>query len=379
MSMVKLLFIEDQIEEVVEPVLKLIDRINNGDKGPFYKYEKCSFQKAEEQIPSFLPDIVILDLFLGEVGEENVPGNNILYSIWKDHFCPVVVYSALPDQIAEDYKSNPFVRCIQKGRKSTNEVLLAIKTFRPHITAIEEAEKHVRNCFVDVMKDVAPYAVTDINDSQCVETIKRASRRRIAALMDEPLGDDAALAPWEQYLFPPISRDVQMGDLLIEKEADCDNPSAFRVVLTPSCDLVSTKRDSKVKNVLVAKCCSMNVGLNSTTLRQIKPKNLKDRLPGALLNQGYQGAIIPFPALENHIPTMAGNLRDLELISIEKIGEMNSNKEFLRVASIDSPFREMIAWAYMQIACRPGLPDRDTTRWANEIMENTKEGGERTS
>ena len=373
----RLLFIEDQIEEAVEPILK---KIRNANDSSLYKCETCEFQKAEDIISSFQPDVVILDLFYGQVGTDNVPGDRILDSIWERHFCPVVVYSARPEEIAgTKYEDNPFVTCIKKGSTSTAHVLSAIKTFQPHITAIKEAEQDVRHCFAKVMRDVSPYAIRDINDEQYVETIKRTSRRRIAALMDEPLGDDTALAPWEQYLFPPISNNIQMGDLLMEKGADCNKPNAFRVVLSPSCDLVSTGRKPKVKNVLVAKCCSMKVGLKSTISRKTKLDEMEGDLPSALLNQGYQGAIIPFPALEKHIPTMAANLRNLDLISIGKIGDKDSDKEFHRVASIDSPFREIIAWAYMQIACRPGLPDRDTLKWAKEIVEDIGEEEETTS
>ena len=64
---------------------------------------------------------------------------------------------------------------------------------------------------------------------------------------------------------------------------------------------------------------------------------------------------------------MVADLRDLELISTQDIG---SHKPFRRVASLDSPFRELIAWAYLQTACRPGLPDRDFDSWRDEIIEN---------
>ena len=67
---------------------------------------------------------------------------------------------------------------------------------------------------------------------------------------------------------------------------------------------------------------------------------------------------------------MMADLRDLEIIPIGDIGV--DNKPFLRVASIDSPFREMVAWAYLHTACRPGLPDRDFKAWRDEII-NTLE------
>jgi len=62
---------------------------------------------------------------------------------------------------------------------------------------------------------------------------------------------------------------------------------------------------------------------------------------------------------------MAADLRQLELISFDKISE---EAEFVRVASMDSPFRELISWAYMQTGCRPGLPDRNLDDWCDEIV-----------
>ena len=60
---------------------------------------------------------------------------------------------------------------------------------------------------------------------------------------------------------------------------------------------------------------------------------------------------------------MVANLKNLRLIPLKEIPE-----KFDRVASIDSPFRELVAWSYLQIACRPGLPDRDFSTWAEEIL-----------
>ncbi|MYK60628.1 MAG: hypothetical protein F4034_01405 [Chloroflexi bacterium] len=64
---------------------------------------------------------------------------------------------------------------------------------------------------------------------------------------------------------------------------------------------------------------------------------------------------------------MAADLRDLELIPVGAIGV--EGEEFLRVASVDSPFRELISWAYLQVAGRPGLPQRDLDGWIHDIIE----------
>ena len=63
---------------------------------------------------------------------------------------------------------------------------------------------------------------------------------------------------------------------------------------------------------------------------------------------------------------MAADLRELELISLSDIGL--KDKPFIRIASLDSPFRELVSWAYVQVSGRPGLPDRDFGSWRDEIM-----------
>ena len=91
----------------------------------------------------------------------------------------------------------------------------------------------------------------------------------------------------------------------------------------------------------------------------------RDRLRKAVLTQGFYQSVIMVPALSGAIPPMAANLKDLQLIPI---GDIGSGKAYERVASVDSPFKETIAWAYLQIACRPGLPERDLDAWALEVV-----------
>jgi CTP synthase len=69
---------------------------------------------------------------------------------------------------------------------------------------------------------------------------------------------------------------------------------------------------------------------------------------------------------------MSAHLRDLELIPADEIGDGDPAK-FVRAASVDSPFREQIAWAFVQIAGRPAVPDRDLESWIEEIKARVAE------
>ena len=361
--MLKVLFIDDQ-EESIQSAKNLIEREEEN-----VQCDVSAFDGAKDKIASLRPDIVILDLLVGGTSPDPDPeGLRTRKFIWDKHFCPIVVYSAYTDIHDDEYEPHPFVKSIKKGARSPQKVLNALKEFRPQVEALEEAGEHIRYSFSCAMRDVAPHAFKALSDTtQRIDTIKRSGRRRLAALMDEIPEDGTTLASWEQYLYPPVCPDTQLGDVLKTSDGESSDPTSFRVVLTPSCDLVASGgRTPKVSKVLVARCCSIRKGLDLTNLKDLEVPKLRKRLISTLLTPGYLGAVIPFPHLEGKIPTMVANLRDLDLIAVDKIDL--SDKPFIRVASVDSPFRELVAWAYMQNACRPSLPDRDFDSWRDEII-----------
>jgi hypothetical protein len=381
--MIRLLFIEDEKSSVAPVILHL-----NGDK-PFDDCKACGiihlrsgpvsydckvsgFTTAQGDLQELQPHIVILDIVdAGMTGNAQPAGNSILDFVWKDHFCPVLVYSAHLDQLAVgEWSNHPFVKIVQKGSGSEKKLEEILMHFNPHITAIRDSERFMRNAFASVMRDVAPFAFSAYtNEDQRKKVILRSGRRRVAAMMDETrLGDK--LASWECYIHPPVSNNLTLGDILMLKSGTTTDPSAFRVVLTPSCDLVKDeKREAKVKEALVAKCIPAKEGVDEIKEGcQLQANKLLEKLPTLVLSQGFYQRFIPFPELKEKIPPMMADLKKLELIPLEHILPEPDNK-YSRVASLDSPFRELVSWAYMQTACRLGLPDRDFKAWGREITD----------
>ena len=358
--MLSMVFVEDE-ESSIAQVLRLIK-----EEEPEIETRTFGFDEGQQAIRSIRPDIVVLDLWEGNPSENRNRGSEHLEYVWEQQFCPVIVHSANPD-VPPEHK-NAFVREVTKGQHSPERVLEAIRELRPHVQALKEAEEDIRDSFSIAMRDVAP-STFDIfeDDDQRRDAIRRAGRRRLAALMDEVSAEGEALASWEQYICPPVSKDILLGDVLMESESDLTDPASFRLVLTPSCDLDSSGgREAKVGDVLVAKCVPTTDAFELTSLKGITANRLKDRLISSVLSRGHFETILPLPALKDRIPTMVANLRDLEFIPLRDVGP--GSKPFLRIASLDSPFREMVAWAYIQVAGRPGLPERDFEPWRNEII-----------
>ena len=362
--MLKIMLIDDDPESVTDVAQLLNDHFDG--------LQQCtmSFEEGKQNIGSFRPDIIVLDIWKGSIKDSDPEGSTILDGIWNEQFCPVIVYSADSeevDRVNEDV--HPLLVGVTKGSGSDERVLEKVKEFEPYIRTVKAGEENIRTAFFRAMRDVAPDAFRHYQDQEeRADSILRASRRRVAALMDEPLYDSRELAAWEQYLCPLVSKDLQLGDVLRIADGQSNDPTAFRLVLTPSCDLVSSNdRTPKVTEVLVAKCCSIREGLRRIGMNRDFEEALSNH---PILTQGHSGAIILLPNLQGRIPAMAANLRNLELIPMGKIVPKD-DAEYCIAASIDSPFRELVSWAYLQVSCRPGLPDRDVQGWKQEIIQDS--------
>lgn len=356
----KILFVDD-VQDSVEDAIEVID---DGLENPSIDF--VVFDDAEERLLKTQPDVVVLDLYQG-APPENPEGLKIRDFIWENCFCPVVVYSAAPDpEILQN--EHPLIKIVKKGSTSPEKVLRAVEGLKPVVDTLRQAKRkakeEVDKVFRLVLRDVGEQAFKTFTDSEGLsDFIMRSGRRQLAAMMDTP--SSGKLAGWEQYLCPPVPGDVLLADVLRVANADSDDPESFRLVLTPSCDMVRAGgRKPKVNKVLVARCCSMPDAQKRVGLGDYKKT---DKIIAEMLSQGYVQAIIPLPKLEGFIPAMAANLRSLDLIDIHEIGTGGESK-YRRVASCDSPFRELVSWAYMQSAARPGLPERDLNTWAEEII-----------
>lgn len=358
--MIRILFIDDDESSIVDARQQIADELESPE------FAICDFDPAPGKIQGFQPDFVILDL-AGLRQGIRYEGFDVREYIWEHRFCPIVVYSAYIEDYEDAYDEHPLVKTVRKGSGSPERVLDAVKELLPVTEALRTTQEQVNRRFWETMKVIAPIALETVDPADVIDVIIRTGRRRVAAMMDVPGRDESQLASWEQYLYPPVSQDPELGDILRIAGGAVGEPGSFRVVLTPSCDMVSSDgRHPKVDDVLVAKCCSINEALQMINMTGNGNDRHVDRLTTAVLSQGFYQCVIMLPALAGAIPTMAANLKALELVPIDRIGPGST---YERVASVDSPFRETVAWAYLQIACRPGLPERDVQAWARQIVQ----------
>ncbi len=375
----KLLIIEDD-----KPVVTTIrEKLKESIKGVQIDVE-YDFKKAIKRIEQVEPDAVILDLIEGSPSSGNMTGNLSWQEIWNHRFVPLVVYTASSKETDPPLpRFHPFVVRISKaGENSLEKLVDILSSYMPYISLAREFTSLVSSQLQSTLRDASPFFWEHIDSAKRAEMFSRVLKRRVAALLDTPEGEAGSkLVHWEQFIVPPIVPHLLTGDILREIGANGEACASYRLVLSPSCDMVAgTDRTPKIKSILVAKCIEINAVWEKWSLCQLsskaKEENAKKSLESLLTDQQLRSGILLIPEFPGLIPHMGVDLKELQLIDYDKIRvyaeDKDQEKRFERVLSIDSPFREAISWAYIQAACRPGLPDRQVGKWADELIATKK-------
>jgi len=354
----------------IEDDEKQQQRVKNGleEFKPFIKF--CTFDNYHEYLSFYNNDLIILDIRKGQVGDEE-PGYTIIDEIWKTSFCPIIVFSAIANEIyPNEHSENYFIKKVEKGSGDIKRLIDTVKELSSYVERKNETLKLLNFHISETYKEAFPSVINNLNDPNAEDIqdiFTRLIRRRIAAALDESV-DFSPIKSWEIYLLPPINKQLLAADVLYKNGEDKNKAESFKVVLSPSCDLQrdDTKDRKPLERVLVVSCISIKQYLSIKKLSKDTPQEkFHEDLPKVLSNTSSE-RFIPLPGLKGFIPNMACDFKNLEMIAYDKIGE---DKEYLKIASIDSPFREAIIWAYMQINCRPGLPDRNFDLWTQQIWQ----------
>jgi CheY-like chemotaxis protein len=358
----KTVLIVDDEPDVAE-LLKLA--VEEGFSGINCSVE-LDFSQSADHIARLRPDAIVLDLMLGHESVQ-LPGEGTWKSVWESSFCPIVIYTGTEAGLKPPVPENhPFVKRISKGNGTEALVVDALRSFSSSIEAVRRLRTEVDAVIHKVLRDTVGDGHMCLDDSSY---LLHAGRRRIAATMDDPtIIGNRSMASWEQYLIPAIGISPLTADVLRVRDAQWDDPKAYRLILTPSCDLVAGRCES----TLTVACCEGTTRLAQKLSLSLSPKRLAKDTETVIikaLSTGVCSGFLPLPSFPSRLPVMVANLKGLEVISWDSVGPADSTTHrFVRVASIDSPFREQVAWAYLTTAARPGMPDRELGPWAEELV-----------
>ena len=364
----KVLIIDDD-KEVRRSLRATIDEVDD------WEAMDQGFDGLGKTLANFRPDAVVLDLVEGGVTEGPDAGNHSFEQIRGRWFCPVVVWSAFEDR--QEFE-HPLVAKVPKGGDSDVDVVRRLREFASTARMIRDVHRQFDNRIRKALRDSVPALREQIESSTGGDdgaVLPRAVRRLVAARMDTDASGDGRLEAWERFVVPPLGPHPLSADLLRRKDADWTDPEAFRLVLTPSCDLASHGgRQPRAERILVARCEPIrrlgNVEVSpGDTLSKAKRDKLRP-----ILREGIADGLVPIPRFVGHVPSMAANLKRLELLDWNDVRLAEDDGRaaaFVRVASTDSPFRELVVWAYLRVTGRPGSPEFDVDGWLEDLSGAT--------
>lgn len=365
----KLLVVDDEayVREAVQDALPSAEG---------WEVRGVDFGDVEAALHEWRPDLVVLDLIEGPGVGGSPSGNACFERIWATWFCPVVVYSAFSDK--QNFQ-HPLVRGVEKGSGSERSVVACLEELRPLAEMMASVHAEFDQRIRDALRDSVPLLAGQLEDTTDSHLLARSVRRVVAARVDLSAGREEPLQAWERFVVPPLGDDLLTADLLRRMNATWADPTAFRLVLTPSCDLVAQAGATpRADSVLVACCGPVSLmDLFKSADHSAPTKRQRAKLK-PLLSDGAAGRHIPIPGLQGHSPPMVADLKRLELLRWREIvparhGATKSgrmSRRYERVASTDSPFREMVTWSFLKVAGRPGLPVVDVDAWSREIVES---------
>lgn len=363
----KILIIEDKREDVRE--------IEDHAKEKEWEIRVESFQNGVALIDSFNPDVVVLDR-KDDLDSDDKRGEGIFNLIWKDKFRPTIVFSGMAEsfEIAPKYAkwaAEPLFTRISKGDEA------------PVIDQLDKLEKvapvlSVMRLELNEALIVSASALTKIGSLTSRisdEVMKYLFANRVEQYFQAKAFDES-LPAWFQYTYPPISSHLLTGDIMESVNVDAEGQHDYLLILTPSCDMANS--DSTY--ILAAHSANFSCIDDAysvkydITKRKEKEKSIsRANKVKSIMNSGFKGSKVFLPAIHDVLPNLCFDMKQIETIPLNQLeyvaSSATADKKWIRKASLASPYRERVTWAYLSTACRPGVPTLNVDEWVEEIFK----------
>jgi CheY-like chemotaxis protein len=350
-------------------------QLESGDT--FKPYVVKDFTRALQLIEERRFDILILDVFKGQVGEGgSLRGREVLDEVKQRQFLPVIFYTALPRSV-EDLK-DPVVDVVAKEsgfgalqtaiEKFMQSGLPQInRAFAEHSAKVfceylwEFLPKHWESVFADGEPVQLAYILcrrlANSLDGRGAERLAGAIMGREPPEATENTGDKAH--PMQFYILPPlVDGTSRAGDIVKDRD-----DGTYWMVLTPTCDFAH----DKAKFVLLA------YGVPLTERDEYKEwqgnqadARATEKLKGLLASNPQKGQKDRFWFLPGaaQLPPLVIDLQQTKAVPIA--GFRNIEK----IATLDSPFAEALIQRYSKFFFgRVGCPDLDTDAVIEELSK----------
>jgi len=318
------------------------------------------FEEALRLLEAAAFDLLVIDVRgQGEGDPDNEIGVRTLKEIQARRFIPTVFYTGLPALV--NYLATPLVRVVEKTEGVERLLAIAgelIDTKLPHLN--RALLSHVQGVQADYMWKFVAQHWTALAEERDGLTLAYLLARRLSASLtpgqigklaealgntpgDLPQGDNVHAA--EYYLMPSLTDAPSLaGDIYSFPEGH------YRVLLTPSCDLVR----KKCEFTLWAGCIHLS---ETSEYKAWAADKTKEKPLRALMrnNRDKQPDRYFFLPGAYTVPDL---VVDFERLSHTSYGELDQSR---RIASLDSPFVESLLSRFARFFGRLGTPDLETS------------------
>ncbi len=334
-------------------------------------------------------DLIILDVYLGTArpgGEQT--GIQILDSIKRSGFVPVVLYTALPEGL--ESRRSAFVRLVGKEAGGIERLKDEITDlFRLRIPQVHRAiVNHIDQTVCTYMwqfvlehwRDFEPLVDKPEFLRLVVQRLAMTfAREGIGRMTEEVYGAPAAGAtagdavhPAEYYVKPPMGQDPMLGDIRLRQSGE---NREFLVVVWPSCDMVSTGgRKPKTERVL---CARATMARDATEVADwlAAASNTKQKKVERLVKNTRDESPERYHFLPGvwDIPDLVIDFQALEHMALADVRNCTC------LGTLTSPFAEALGARLQRYIGRIGTPDLDVGAVVARIRNGSTAASEGTS
>lgn len=334
-----------------------------------------SFTSALDRAERGDVDLLVLDVFdqAGAQASSDViapepVGRSVFEKVREQRFLPIIFLTALPDQVDCD-ENPPFVQIVPKGTPDPFEVLFAaVKRCldSPFPRLYRAVRSHIENTSRQFMIDFVELHWNDLEDRPA--DVAHLLMRRLGVSFDA--GQDAltgystegALAagsvPPIRYYVLPAPEEHRTGDIVtktLAAGADESSATRWRVVMTPSCDLVEGR--VKADYVVLAECIPLSsFAEHEDWITPESPSNNKLKKLKKLLESnpenGSRDRYFYLPSAWT-VPDLMVDLQRISSIPYADLGQYDKQ------ASLDDPYAGELSHQFHRYLGRVGSPDLD--------------------
>lgn len=305
------------------------------------------FNRGYELVANGTCDIVVLDVRKDRTKlhpEDRTQGKRVYSEIREVRFLPVIFWTALPDEVADD-EMEPLVRVFAK--EDLDKVPAAVRAAIS--SGVAEIMWDIEHHVADVMRqylwdELAPHWQEDTDGDP--KQVAYVLITRVASSLRARDIPGLVERPSHRYVYPPISGALESGQVLLRRGGG-EEEDEWHVVLTPACDL----RQNKAEFVLLARARSLGrhkryIEWIEGSMSKAKWGDLQQLLSGALARYVY------LPAFRD-IPDLVVDFE--ETVAVPKSGI----EPYEPKASLSSPYSEALLAKHSQYLGRIGTPDLD--------------------